>query len=158
MTETSENFGVESRIRQYILHHWWISVIWRMLNYRRNSSNTKIELYFEEIPWKTIQNPIHRTTIISITMTAAKVMDIIARLSGWAGHVADTVSAYTQNKKGRYSKITDNSKVGMSRYWDDTSGLNHGPVWKTQSFLLSEIFTIILLQDSHGKVNSRKFY
>ena len=33
-----------------------------------------------------------------------------------------------------------------------------GPVWKTQSFLLSEICTIILWQDYCEKGNSRKFY
>ena len=36
--------------------------------------------------------------------------------------------------------------------------LNHGPVWKTQSFLLSEICAIILLQDYYGKDKPKKFY
>ena len=72
MTETWENFDDDPRIWQYILHHWWISVIWRILNYRRNTSNTKIELYFEEISWKTIQTPISRATIISITNDSCK--------------------------------------------------------------------------------------
>ena len=40
----------------------------------------------------------------------------------------------------------------------DTNGLNHGPVWKTQSFLLSEICTVILWQDCYGKGNLRKSY
>ena len=31
--------------------------------------------------------------------------------------------------------------------YHDTNGQNHGPVWKTQSFLLSEICTAILWQD-----------
>ena len=35
---------------------------------------------------------------------------------------------------------------------------NHGPVWKTQSFLLNEICTVILWQDHYGKGKSRKFY
>ena len=38
------------------------------------------------------------------------------------------------------------------------NGLNHGPAWKTQSFLLSEICMVILWQDCNGKGNSRKFY
>ena len=42
--------------------------------------------------------------------------------------------------------------------YHDTNGLNHGPVWKIQSFLLSEISTVILWQDYCGKGNSRKFY
>ena len=72
MTETWEHFDGQSRMWQYILHHWWISVIWRIPNYRRNRSNEKVELYFEEISWKTIQTPIHRVTIISITNDSCK--------------------------------------------------------------------------------------
>ena len=40
----------------------------------------------------------------------------------------------------------------------NTSGQNHGPVWKIQSFLRSEICTVIVQEDHHGKGNSRKFY
>ena len=72
MTETWENFGVESRMWQYILHHWWISGIWRMLNYRRNISSTKIDLHLKEISWKSIQIPIHRASIISIINDSCK--------------------------------------------------------------------------------------
>ena len=32
-----------------------------------------------------------------------------------------------------------------------TNGPNHGPAWETQSFLLSEIWTVILWQDHYGK-------
>ena len=42
--------------------------------------------------------------------------------------------------------------------YHDTNGLNRGPVWKIQSFLLREICAVILWQDSYGKGNSRKFY
>ena len=37
-------------------------------------------------------------------------------------------------------------------------GQNHGPVWKTQSFLLNEICTVILWQGCYGKGNLRKSY
>ena len=40
----------------------------------------------------------------------------------------------------------------------DTSGQNHGPVWKIQSFLSKGICTVILWQDYRGKGNLRKFY
>ena len=54
------------------------------------------------------------------------------------------------------------SKVrNVSRHLDssihDTNGLNHGPVWKTQSFLLKGICTVILWQDYCGKGNLKKF-
>ena len=42
--------------------------------------------------------------------------------------------------------------------YHDTNGQNHGPVWKTQSFLLSEICTVILWQDCYGKGKLRKSY
>ena len=42
--------------------------------------------------------------------------------------------------------------------YHDTNGQNHGPVWKTQSFLLSGICTVILWQDCYGKGNLRKSY
>ena len=63
-------------------------------------------------------------------MTAAKVMDIISRLPGCAGQAADAVSAFSQVKKGRCSKIIENSKIGMFRHLDsstkNTNGQNHG--------------------------------
>ena len=71
-------------------------------------------------------------------MTAAKVMDIISRLPGCDGQAADAVSAYTQV------------------VYHDTNVQNHGPAWKIQSFLLSEICTVILWQDCFGKGNLRK--
>ena len=54
-------------------------------------------------------------------MTAAKVMDIITRLPGCAGQAADAVSAYTKVKKGRYSKIIENSQIGMIRHLDSST-------------------------------------
>ena len=93
---------------------------------------------------------------------AAKVMDIIAWLPGCAGQAADAVSAYTQVKNGRCSKIIEIPKVRMSRYLDTSAktrmAQNHGPVWKTQSFLLSEICTVIFWQDCYEKGNLKKSY
>ena len=94
-------------------------------------------------------------------MTAAKVMFIFSRLPECAGQAADAVSAYTQVKNGRCSKIMENSKVRMFRFLDFSTttqnGQNHGPVWKIQSFLLNETCTVILWQDCYGKGNSKKF-
>ena len=92
-------------------------------------------------------------------MTAAKIMDIISRLPGCDGQAADAVSAYTQVKIGRCSKIIENSKIGMSRHLDSSTTTQmannmHGPVSKAQSFLLNGICTVIL----YGKGNLRKSY
>ena len=81
-------------------------------------------------------------------MTAAKVMDIInSRLPGCAGQAADAVSVCTQLRMEDAPKIFQNSKIGTSRYLDTstqgTSGQNHGPISKIQSFLLNGICTVI---------------
>ena len=54
-------------------------------------------------------------------MTAAKVMDVIAREQDCDGQAADAVSANTQVKIGRRSQIAQHSKVRMSRYMDTPS-------------------------------------
>ena len=79
-------------------------------------------------------------------MTAAKIMDIISRLPGCDGQAADAVSAYTQVKMEDAHKLKK-SKIAVQTFgfvYHDTSGRNHGPVWKTQSFLLNEIYMGIL--------------
>ena len=57
-----------------------------------------------------------------------------------------------------YWKFPNRNVQTFGYVYHDTNGLNHGPVWKTQSIILSEIFTVILWQDCCGKGNSRKFY
>ena len=90
---------------------------------------------------------------------AAKIMDIISRLPGCAGQAADAVSAYTQVKMEDAPTLVKKSKVRMTRYLDtSTETQNHGPVWKIQSFLLSEICTVIFWQDNCGKGNLRRSY
>ena len=93
-------------------------------------------------------------------ITAARVMDIISRLPGCAGQGADAVSAYTQVKMEDAHDVIEKSQIGMSRHLDfvyhDTNGLNHGPVWKIQSFFLKGICMVILWQDYYGKGNLRK--
>ena len=94
-------------------------------------------------------------------MTVAKIMDIMSRLPGCAGQAADAVSAYTQvqvEDAPKLLKFPNRSVQTFGFVYHDTNGLNHGPVWKTQSFLLSEICTVILLQDCYGKGNLRKSY
>ena len=95
-------------------------------------------------------------------MTAAKVMDVISRLPGCAGQAADAISAYTQVKMedapSFLKKIRSQNVQIFGYFYQNTNGLNHGPVWKIQSFLLSEICTVILWQDYYGKGNLRKSY
>ena len=94
-------------------------------------------------------------------VTAAKIMDIISRLPGCDGQAADAVSAHTQENMEdahKLLKIPNRSVQTFGFVYHDTNGQNHGPVWKTQSFLLSEICMVILWQDYYGKSNLRKSY
>ena len=94
-------------------------------------------------------------------MTAAKVMDIISILPGCDGQAADAVSAYTQVKMEdapKLLKIPNRNVQTFGFVYHDTGGLNHGPVSKTQPFLLNELCMVILWQDWYGKGNLRKSY
>ena len=95
-------------------------------------------------------------------MTAAKVMDIIARLPGCGGQAADAISAYTQVKledaPSLFKKFQSQNVQIFGYVYQNTNGQNHGPAWKTQSFLLNEIGMVTLWQDYYGKGNSRKFF
>ena len=86
-------------------------------------------------------------------MTAAKVMDIISRLPGCDGQAADAASAYTQVKTEdahKLLRIPKSECPDIGFVYHDTNGRNHGPVWKTQLFLLNGI--------CYGKGNLRKSY
>ena len=89
----------------------------------------------------------------------AKIMDIISRLPGCEGQAAVAVSAYLQEKwmmLTNYSKFQNRSVQTSGFVYHDTNGLNHGPVWKTPSFLLNAICMVILWQDYYGKGILRK--
>ena len=58
----------------------------------------------------------------------------------------------------RYFKFPSQNVQIFGYVYRNTSGLNHGPAWKTQPFFLSEICTVSFWQDYYGKGNSRKFH
>ena len=66
------------------------------------------------------------------------------------------------SKNGRCSQTILNSQIGNVQtfgfVYHDTNGLNHGPVSKTQLFLLSGIYMVILWQDYHGESKLIKSY
>ena len=72
-----------------------------------------------------------------------------------------SISLYP-SKNGRCSQIVkklQNRSVQLLGFvYHDTNGQNHGPVWKTQLFLVSGICTVILWQDYCGKGNLRTSY
>ena len=94
-------------------------------------------------------------------MTATKVMDIISRFPGCSGQAADAVSAKNSGQNGRCINVIQKQSQNVQIFgylYRSTNGQNHGPVWKTQLFLLNGIYTVILYQDCYGKGNSRKSF
>ena len=89
-------------------------------------------------------------------MIAAKVMDVIARLPDCAGHAADEVSAYTQEKwrtlQGCLNSRSQNVQIN-GYVFQDTNGRNFGQASKTQWFLTNETCTDTHLLASCGKDN-----
>ena len=57
-----------------------------------------------------------------------------------------------------YWKFQNRNFHSCGFVYHDTIGLNHGPIWKTQSFLLNGICTVILWQDCYGTGNLRRSY
>ena len=142
------------RAQKFILPHLWTSVIRRMPNWRQSIKNTKGRVVLRRDIVKDDSGSCALFTeqgSSASQMTAATVMDIISRLPGCAGQAADAVSAYTQVEMEDAPQIIENSKnrnvQTFGFVYHDTNGLNHGQVWKIQSFLLSGICTVILWQD-----------
>ena len=79
-------------------------------------------------------------------MTAAKVMDFISRLPGCSGQATDAVSAFTHVTMEDSHKLLKIPKSECPDIWIRLARhkwLNHGPVWKIQSFLQNGICTVI---------------
>ena len=93
-------------------------------------------------------------------MTAARVMDVIARLPDCDGQAADAVSAHTQVKMEDAPRLPQIRSQNVQIYrsaFHDTSGRNHGQTLKIWSFFLNGTCTDTHLQDWYGKDGSRKF-
>ena len=144
-SKTNVRWSMKQGLRAILLIFWVLGSLSISKIRSWSFKNTKVESYSQVAGSYAV---VTEQGSSASQMTAAKVMDIISRLSGCAGQAADAVSAYTQVKKGRRTIMVKNSKVRMSRYLDyvyqNTNGLNHGPVWKIQSFHLNEICTVIL--------------
>ena len=135
-----------------------------MLNWRQNTRNTKVG---DVLRGDIVKDNSGSYAVFTeqgspaSQMTAAKIMDIISRLPGCDGQAADAISACTQVKMEDAHKLLKIPKSECPDIWfvyHDTNGQNHGPVWKTQSFLSKGICTVILWQDYCGKGNLRKSY
>ena len=89
-------------------------------------------------------------------MTAAHVMDVIAKQPDCVGPAADAVYTHTQVKMKDAPQLWTLSEVRISKYFDTSSttiGPNHVPKLKILWFLLSEICLVSRLLASCGKDN-----
>ena len=96
-------------------------------------------------------------------MTAAKVMDVICKTTRMRKTSSRRSIRLHPGQNGRCTnviKTIPNRNVQIFGYvYQDTNGLNHGPVWKIQSSLLNGTCTVILWQDCFmGKAIRKKFY
>ena len=93
-------------------------------------------------------------------ITAAKVMDIKSRLPGAQDkqrmqHLFIPRSKWKMLQK--YWKVPNRNVQTFGSVYRDRSGQNHDPVWKTQSFFLNEICTVIFWQDCCWKGNAYSY-
>ena len=86
-----------------------------MLNWRQSTKNTKGRVLLQGDIVKDDSGSY--AVFTESQMTAAKVMDIISRLSGCAGQAADAVSAYTQVKMEDAHKLFKISKTECPDIW-----------------------------------------
>ena len=152
------------RAQKFISPHWWTSVIWRMPNWRQSTKNTKVELYSVVILWNMIldltqyslnkdhqhlkwQPPKHGYHIQIARLRWTSSRRSICLFPGQNGRCSKNIE-----------KIPNRNVQTFGFVYHDTNGLNHGPVWKTQSFLLNEICMVILWQDCYVKGNLRKSF
>ena len=56
-------------------------------------------------------------------------------------------------QSGRCTDVIESSSQNVGYVYLNTNGQIHGPVWKTQLFLLNGICTVIFWQDYHGNGN-----
>ena len=89
------------KAKKWILRHWWISVIWRILSWSHNFKKTKGRVVLRGDIMKDDSGScavfIEQGSSAS-KMTVAKIMEVISRLPRCSGQAADAISVYTQVK------------------------------------------------------------
>ena len=161
----SKSEVIDQARTKFILPYWWTSVTWIMPNWRQSTKNTKVELYSEVTLWKMIPglmqyqlNKDHQ----HLKWRQQKIMEIPSPDCLVAMDKQQTqyqlIPKWKWKMLTNYWKFPNRSVQTFGFVYHDTNGPNHGPVWKTQSFLLSEICMVILWKDFHGKGNLRKLY
>ena len=158
-SETRKSWSMKQGIRaeKFILRHWWISVIWRIRSWNINIKSTKAGSYSEVTLWK----------MIWVRMQCSLNKDHQHRKwqppKSWISSPDCQVAMDKQQMhyplipKWKWKMLTNCSKIPslnvqiFGYVYRSTNGPNHGPVWKTQSFLSKRICTVIFWQDCYGR-------
>ena len=117
--ERSDRWSKEWREKSSLLRHWWIFVISGIRSWSHNFPKYKgrVVLRGDIVKDGSGSYAVFTEQGSSAShMTAANVMDVIARLPGCAGQAADAVSAYTQVKNEDDPFVIEKSEVRMCRY------------------------------------------
>ena len=111
--------------------------------------------------WFRLLRSISRARIISVTNDSRKSNGCHSKTARMRGTRSRRNICLHPAQNGRCSIVIENSSQNaqiVGYVHQNTNGPNHGPVWKIQSFFLSEICMNTLWQDYYGKDSSRKFY
>ena len=135
-----------------------------MLNWRQSTRNTKVELFSAVILQKTILDLMQYS--LNKDLQHLKWQQLRSWISSPDCQVAmdKQQTHYRLRPKSKWKMLTNywkfqNRSVQTFGFvYHDTNGQNHGPVWKTQLFLPSGIWTVIFWQDFCGKGNLRKSF
>ena len=105
---------------------------------------------------------IHRARLICVTDDGCKSNGCHRKATRMSRTSSGRRISLHPGQNWRWPIVIESSKsqnVQIFGYvYQSTNGQNHGQEWKTQSFPLSEICTVILWQDYYGKGHSGKFY
>ena len=110
--------------------------------------------------WFRIIRSIYWTRIISITDDSRKSHGHYFKTTGMRRTSSSySIRLYPGQKwkmRRRYWRFQSQNVQIFGCVYRNTNDQNHGPVWKTQLFLLNGICTVILWQGNYGKDNLRK--
>ena len=141
---------------KFILRHWWIYVILKNSELESlNFKSIKAGSYSEVTLCKMIQDLKHLKRQPQKSWTLYQDYRVVQD---------KLLMQYPLIPRWNWKMLTNcwkfqNRSVQTFEFvYHDTNGQNHAQVWKTQSFLLSEICTVILKQDCHVKSNLRKSF
>ena len=123
------------RMPKFILHHWWTHVIWKMLNWRQSTKNSKVELYSEVILQKMILdlllhslNKAHRLHKWQLQRSWISLQDCLVAMDKQQMQY-QLIPKWKWKIVTNYRKFPKRNVQTFGFVYHDTNGLNHGLFW-----------------------------